>query len=109
MGPHDLAAVMMIRRNWTALTAILISYIAELLDERDTTFGEDREELEVAIRDHVQRMLPALYYAADKSECPEIEESYKSILKEAGLVVPENIEDAIKDLVILFPKDQDSA
>ena len=88
------------------MTAILIKYIDEMLDERETTFGEDKEELEQCIRDHLQKMLPVLYHAADKSEFPEIQAAYKNIQKRAGLVVPENIEDIAKDLVIFVPNDQ---
>jgi len=104
MGPNDIAAVSMTRRNWCGITAILIEYIDEMLDERNTTFGEDKEELEQCIRDHLQKMLPVLHYAADKSEWPEIDEAFKNIQKRAGLVVPENIEDAVKDLVIFVPR-----
>lgn len=104
MGPHDIAAVSMIRRNWTALTTMVIEYIDERLGERDTTFGEDREELEQEIRDFLQKVLPTLFYAADRSEFPEIEEAYKNIQKRAGLVVPENIEDAVKNSVVFFPR-----
>jgi len=105
MGPSDLAAVSMTRRNWTILTALLIEVIDDMLGERDTTFGEDKEELEQGIRDYLQKMLPVLHHAADKSEYPEITEAFKNIQKRAGLIVPENIEDAVKDLVIFVPRD----
>lgn len=105
MGPNDIATVSMTRRNWTALTAILITSIDELLDQRNSTFGEDSEDLEQSIRDHLQKMLPLLHYAADKSEFPEIIEAYKNIQKRAELVVPENIEDMAKELVIFDPSE----
>lgn len=96
MGPYEIATVSMIRRNWAHLTAIFIKHIDDLLDERDTAFGQDSEELEQAIRDEIQKMLPTIFFAADTSEFPEIKEAYKNIQKRAGLVVPENIEDVIK-------------
>ena len=106
MRSHDIATVSMTRRNWTHLTAIFIRHINDLIDERDTTFGQDREELEQAIRDEVQKMLPTIFFAADKSEFPEIREAYKNIQKLAGLVVPENIEDMIKKhAVSIHPAD----
>lgn len=106
MGPNDIASVAMTRRNWCAITAMLIEHIDDMLSERDTTFGEDREDLEQAIRDHLQKMLPLLHHAADKSEYPEITEAFKNIQKRAGLIIPENIEDAVKELVIFVPRDQ---
>ena len=105
MGPNDIASVGMTRRNWTGIAATLIEYIDNMLDERNTTFGEEAEELEQSIRDYLQKMLPVIYYAADKSEFPEIVEEYKNIQKRAGLVVPENIEDIAKEVVIFIPRD----
>jgi len=93
-----LASVLATRRTWTGICAVLIDYTHSLFEERDPS-GIVDEELETSIRDHVQKIIPVIYHAADKIEWPELEELYKDMVRESGYVVPENYEDIGKTWV----------
>lgn len=103
MAALDRVAVMMTRRSWTLLHHIVCHYLFEMNEEIDGTFGESREELEEALRDILQKWLPVLYLAADKTEWDgEVEEIHKEVQKMAGLVIPEQNEDMAKHVVVFL-------
>lgn len=106
MGALDKVAVMMTRRSWTLLHHIVCHYLFEMKDELDETygtFGESREELEEALRDILQKWLPVLYLASDKTEWDgEVEKLHKEVQKTVGLIIPEPNEDMAKHVVIFL-------
>lgn len=103
----DTVAVTMIGRNWTLLYSILVEYINMLIEARNESYDEKEiEELTFDIRELIQKMMPVLYYAADKSEHGvEMKKEYRGIQKKAAVVVPEQIEDAIKHVVIFIEEE----
>lgn len=103
MAALDRVAVMMTRRSWTLLHHIVCDHLFTLKEEIDGTFGESREELEAALRDILQKWLPVLYLAADKTEWDGIvEETHKEVQRTAGIVIPEQNEDMAKHSVIFL-------
>jgi hypothetical protein len=85
---------------------IVVSHIHDLIKERDATDSflrdtEDSEDLETAIREMIQKLLPVMYEAADKTEFPGIAGELKSTIQQrAGFVIPEHHEDMAKRVVI---------
>lgn len=106
MAPTDKVAVTMTRRSWTLLHSIVCDHLVDLVDEIEGTFGDGREPLEAALKDILQKWLPVLYIAADKTEWDGVvEENHKNVQKLAGLVVPEQYEDMAKQLVFFLTEE----
>lgn len=102
------AIVMMTRRSWTHILAVVISDLHDQIEDRDNTFDpEEKKELQDCIKETIQKVLPILFLACDKTEFPEIAEEYKKIQRHAGIVVPEVNEDLAKQIVNIFPREHD--
>lgn len=101
----DRISVIMTARSWMLMLQIIVSHIHDLVKERDedSFLGEteDRKDLDYVIREMIQKLLPVMYEAADKTEFPGIAEELKSaIQQQAGFVIPEHHEDLAKRVVM---------
>ncbi len=103
---EDRISVVMTARSWMLMLQIVVSHIHDLIKERDESDSflgvtEDQEDLNHAIREMVQKLLPVMYEAADKTEFPGIADELKSVIQlKAGFVIPEHHEDMAKRVVI---------
>ncbi|KKM96688.1 hypothetical protein LCGC14_1175580 [marine sediment metagenome] len=108
MAALDKVAVTMTRRSWTLLHSIVCDHLVDLVDEIEGTFGDTRAPLEDALKDILQKWLPVLYVAADKTEWGgDVEENHKNVQKLAGLVIPEQHEDMAKQLVFFLTEEME--
>lgn len=102
---EDRISVVMTARSWMLMLQIVITYIHEMIKEREeeSFLGEteDRQELTHAIREMIQKLLPVMYEAADKTEFPGIAEELKTTIQQrAECVIPEHNEDMAKRVVV---------
>jgi hypothetical protein len=103
---EDRISVVMTARSWMLMLQIVVSHIHDMIKERDDVNSflgptEDSEDLEHAIREMVQKLLPVMHEAADKTEFPGIADELKSTIQQmAGFVIPEHHEDMAKRVVI---------
>lgn len=102
----DRISVVMTARSWMLMLHIVVSHIHDMIKERDDADSflgetENQKELEYAIRELIQKLLPVMYEAADKTEFPGIANELKSVIQQqAGCVIPEHHEDMAKRVVI---------
>jgi len=96
---RDNISITMSARSWTYIYTLVMSRVFDLLDLRDEGIDFDAEG-HLELKEAIQKLLPILHLAVSSEEGYDFNTITKDIQKKAGIVIPENFEDAAHLIVV---------